>query len=355
MMAGMYLSALSALSALTQLVLVAAAAQAAAPDAALAPAPAPAVTPAPTVTPAPAAPAPAVIPDPAPASRDGYGVLIQPFISVADASLSLKPPAGHPVEVMPNAPSRAGAKLGWRDYSLSLSVHNGVSRDEAVYGHTSVFDLGLAHTFDVGGRELLVSTFLDHTRGFFTEVNTLREVRPDLSMTMLGATATYFLKSACSFSAALLEYQPRAQSCGSWAVRASLGANRWGSDERAILPAAAQANFASLALAKRMTMSYLGMSAGYAYDWVLWRRFYVDGVFLLGPNLASVSTEKVTGDDDSRTSVDVSAQLSFAFGYAGPHFHSGLHVVVDLEGANLDDMDASIYRGTGIAFAGVRF
>jgi hypothetical protein len=300
--------------------------------------------------------APSVVPEPSAPASDDIGILVQPFLSVTGLTLDLNPKTGPTVGLKPNAPSRYGARVAYRDYGFSFSIAGGVDQDESKYGHTDAFDLSIVHAFKVAGRELFVSAFLTSVEGLYAEVGDQREVRSDLYLLVLGATSTLFLNSDCTPSDALIEYRQRPESCGSWALTASIGLNGWGThDRRSMLPTMAQSNFGSLAQVRTTSTAYFGASGGYTYDWIFWDHYFLNVGLMVGLNASRVAHRMVSDATEGRGSLSGSGHGWLAFGWAGPHFHTGLNVAVDLEGANLGDADATFTRGTGVAFVGMRF
>lgn len=177
--------------------------------------------------------------------------------------------------LQPNSPLNLG--LGYSvqntkvNFEASLIGIRLASKDK--YGKTHVIDLE-AHNY---GRHMVIDVFFQRYRGFYHEDKNTKVIRlsPDLYVQRIGGEATYLFNSKqLSARAAFQQKEKQIKSAGSFVLGGGLYYTHLNNSR----------DTAAAAHLKQFSNYQLGAGAGYAYAWVINRRFQLSGIATMGAN-----------------------------------------------------------------------
>ncbi|MEN7551294.1 DUF4421 family protein [Rapidithrix thailandica] len=175
---------------------------------------------------------------------------------------------------MPNNPVSIG--LGFSKHNTVLNFSAGYGFDfmrNKQKGKTKYLDLQM-HQY---GRKFVVDMFIQRYQGFYTESNeqknTRLEIFPDLSIRQYGIFGQYIFNwKRFSYKAAFNQSEKQLKPAGSILLGAGVYFNKIQSDSTLITPEHPHLlqNF------------QLGISSGYAYTWLIKKRYFISGSLSLG-------------------------------------------------------------------------
>ena len=288
--------------------------------------------------------------------------LVRPFMGMTSLDVTFTGKSGTEVRFTPNSQPFIGLKLGYRGYAISSSTTVSVG-DEATYGKSNVFDVQVGKAFRVWARELFAELFFQGYQGYYIENTSAVAptvtgyiIRPDMFGFTFGLSGIYYLNRAFSHDDTFGEMRPRAASGGSWLVRASLGVQGISSDdETPFFPAAVRASFGEAATMYSFDSGFVSISAGYAYDWRIWRQLFLAGAASGGLSAATTTYRLVGTENIQEGSVGWTGSIFAALGYGGETFHGGASMSMNLEGMRAKAVDVDFFRFQFIFLAGARF
>ncbi len=288
--------------------------------------------------------------------------LIRPFIGMTSLDVTFTGQSGTEVDFTPNSQPFIGVKLGYKGYAISGSTTVSAG-DEATYGKSNIFDVQVGKSFRIWGHELLAELFFQGYQGYYIENTSAVDptatgyiIRPDMFGYTFGLSGIYYLNEAFSHDDTFGEMKPRAASSGSWLIRGSLGVQGISSDDDTpFFPVAVRASFGEAGTMYRFDSGFASISAGYAYDWRIYRQLFLAGA-LMGGVSAATSTYRLVGTDDiNEGALGWTGSLFAALGYAGETFHGGLSMASNLEGMRAKAVDVDFFRWQFLLLGGARF
>jgi len=236
------------------------------------------------------------------------------------------------VEYMPNNPVNIGAGLSWKNTVLSFSYGYGFDfmRDKKK-GKTESFDFQF-HNY---GRKFVFDVFIQRYKGFYTEDDDFNvELYPDLKVEQSGVHGLYvFNGKKYSYKAAFDQNQRQLKSAGSLLLGVSASISKIESDSSVIIKGGnVLRNF------------QFGINTGYAYTWVLGRRWFISASTTVGINFGS---EKVSTFGKQKLEVYPSVFPRFSAGYNKETWSLGFSYVNSLTFPSFsDDYSVSLSSGT---------
>lgn len=190
------------------------------------------------------------------------------------------------VEYMPNNPMELGLGFSWNNTVLSFAYGYGFDfmRDKKL-GKTKSFDFQMHH-YD---RKYVFDLFVQRYKGFYREDRKQKDTYvlcPDLQVQQYGVNAQYiFNNRRFSYRAAFNQSERQLRSAGSFLLGGGIYLSHIRSDS-------------SFVYGGQNTMDnfQFGINAGYAYTWVLGRRWHITGAVTTGINFGSATIRRFGRD-----------------------------------------------------------
>ncbi|MDH6355511.1 hypothetical protein M2132_001856 [Dysgonomonas sp. PH5-45] len=176
-------------------------------------------------------------------------------------------------EYMPNNPVSLGLGVTWKNYSFSFGYGFDFMRDKKK-GKTKSIDF----QYHYYGRKFIFDIFYQDYKGFYDEVSDEKYVLyPDLHLKQISVHAQYvFNHRKFSYRAAFNQSEIQRISAGSFQAGGGINYSYINSDSTLIF----ENN------PKRRILQ-VGISGGYAYNWVFGKGFYLSGGITVGANFGS--------------------------------------------------------------------
>ncbi|WP_280748308.1 DUF4421 family protein [Parabacteroides sp. PF5-9] len=202
----------------------------------------------------------------------------------------------------PNNPARLGVGLSWKNSVLSFAY--GYPFDflrEKKFGKTRFIDWQYHH-YD---RKFVFDLFLQRYKGFYMEDKKRSEpfiLSPDLSVRQYGMNANYIVNNKkFSYKAAFVQNEKQLRSAGSLLLGGGIYVTQITSDSSFVY------------MDRRSFDNFqFGLSAGYAYTWVLGKRWFINGSCTVGINFGS---EKVSSFGKQKLEVYPTVFPRMSIGY----------------------------------------
>lgn len=227
---------------------------------------------------------------------------------------------------MPNNPVELGLGFSWNNTILSAAYGYGFDfmRDKEL-GKTESFDFQF-HNY---GRKFVFDLFVQRYKGFYMEEDNAGGnfvLCPDLSIRQYGINGQYILNSKrFSYKAAFAQSERQERSAGSVIFGAGIYSTRIYSDS-------------SFVYNDKHDLSnfQFGISAGYAYTWVLGKYWYINGSATVGIHFGSESAKRF-GKDKLQVSPTVFPRI--AVGYDRDSWALGFSFISNITSPAFTDDD----------------
>lgn len=175
-----------------------------------------------------------------------------------------------------NAPTSIGVGVSWKDYSFAFSKGFDFLRDKQM-GKTN----SLEFQYHGYKRKFAYDIYLQHHNGFYDEdvkSDGTYELFPDVSLNMYGGSFLWvFNNKRFSYKAAFSQNERQLKSAGSFQLGASAFYTRIKSDSTEIFRK----------IDKLHQNLQFGINGGYAYTWVLGRRWTITMSMILGAHIGN--------------------------------------------------------------------
>lgn len=239
-------------------------------------------------------------------------ISIRPYLIEAFTALSHQSKNEESIIYKPNAPYGIGLGITYKKISFSASYGFDFMRDKRK-GKTKSLDLQY-HRY---GRKVVLDIFFQNYKGLFTDTDVKDGVYtqyPDIHLIQYGAFAQYiFNGNRFSYRAAFDQDEIQKKSTGSFLLGGGVYYNKAKSDS-------------SMVFIDRTKLNnfQFGVSAGYAYTWVINKRVFVSGSLSMGIN---VGAEKINRFRKGSIEVYPTIFPRFSTGYNHDKWSIGLSVV----------------------------
>jgi len=180
----------------------------------------------------------------------------------------------------PNAPFGLGLGISYKGYSLSGAYGFGFMRDKRK-GKTKSTDF----QYHYYGRKFVMDLYFQKYKRFYTEPKEeVYELYPDIKLIQYGGFAQYvFNGNRFSYEAAFDQNKRQLKSVGSFLLGGGVYYNKVESDSTLVFNNGTNS----------MENVQFGVSAGYAYTWVINKRVYISGSFSAGVNIGADGFDKI--------------------------------------------------------------
>ncbi len=236
---------------------------------------------------------------------------------------------------MPNNPAKIGLGLSWKNSILSVAGGYGFDflRDKK-RGKTQSLDLQYHH-YD---RKFIFDFFMQRYKGFYVEDMKSSsddfELCPDLRLYQYGIQAQYILNNKkFSYKAAFVQNEKQLRSAGSLLLGGGAYITNIQSD----------GSFMHMERTDLKNFQF-GLNVGYAYNWVINRKWFVNGSFTGGINFGS---EKISTFGSERLKVYPTALPRVSVGFDQGDWALGFSYVNTVTFPSFtDDATVGIIAGT---------
>lgn len=176
----------------------------------------------------------------------------------------------------PNTPMNLGVGISINNTIVDFSYGYGLGfMREDDKGKTKAFDFQI-HNY---GRKFIIDLFIQKYRGFYTADKSDKniELYPDLTIQQYGAFGQYvFNNKKFSYKAAFNQNEIQLKSSGSFLLGGGIYFTKIGSDSSFVYKS------------KNSLRNFqFGVSGGYAYTWVINKRWFTSGSATMGVNFGS--------------------------------------------------------------------
>lgn len=207
-------------------------------------------------------------------------ISIRPYLIEQFTALSSQTNDDDEISYKPNSPYGIGLGVTYKNISLSGSYGFDFMRDKKK-GTTKSLDLQY-HRY---GRKVVVDIFFQNYKGLYTdtdEKNGIYTYFPDVHLIQYGAFAQYiFNGNRFSYRAAFDQDELQLKSTGSFLLGGGVYYNKAKSDSSLVFIDERQLN-----------NFQFGVSAGYAYTWVINKRVFISGSLSVGVNVGAESIDR---------------------------------------------------------------
>ncbi|NDV79526.1 DUF4421 family protein [Dysgonomonas sp. 511] len=204
-----------------------------------------------------------------------YRLAIAPYISKDMLFVSVEQDEGASKTFIPNTPPNIGIGASINNTIISFGYGYGFDfmRDKDL-GKTKAFDLQI-HNY---GRKIVFDIFIQRYKGFYDEEDKdTPELYPDLEVRKYGIYGQYvFNNKRFSYQAAFNQNEKQIKSAGSFLLGGGVYKTRIRSDSSFVYEDK-----------NRIDNFQFGVSAGYAYTWVLGRYWDISASATAGINFGS--------------------------------------------------------------------
>lgn len=181
----------------------------------------------------------------------------------------------------PNNPFGIGIGLTWKNISLSGGYGFDFMRNKKK-GKTRSLDF----QYHYYGRKFVMDFFFSNYKGFFTEDGKkegVYELYPNLKLRQYGMFGQYIFNGRkFSYKAAYSQNEKQLKSVGSFLLGGGIYYNYFSSD-----------SILAEGIPNYLNNYQIGVSAGYAYTWVIKKRYYLSGSMSVGVNFGTESLSKI--------------------------------------------------------------
>ena len=237
-----------------------------------------------------------------------------------------------------NTSLTAGVGVTYQSISLNIGYAFGFLNTDHQKGKTRDLDLqthiyGRAWTIDLTGQ--FYKSFYLTPKGLAASDANNYYIRPDLRMQLLGVSAYHLLNpSRFSFRAALLENEQQKKSAGSFLIGAEIFYGVIKADS-SLVPVSLSQNYLQKDV-RRLDFIKIGPGIGYAYTYVINRRFY-----LTGSLCASLSLDYSNEHSATSKTGNVNLNKGFIYRIVGGYDFNNWNLNLSLVGNQMSVRGAS--------------
>jgi hypothetical protein len=263
----------------------------------------------------------------------------------------------------PNSVFRFGMGVDYRFLSLEYSSQiDALNKSDLRKGFSELNSFRLGVT----GRRILASILLQDIKGMYLEnvadfssswssLTDFYPRRKDMhSVAYVGSMYYFFNHSRYSTMASLWQIDRQKKPAGSFLAGIAMSYHSLSGDT-AIGPQATITNDSS-AIIKAKVLQY-GLNFGYAYNLVLYKRFFLNAMMVPGVNIQLGEETYTNGrKDKQRTSAGIHGDFRFTAGYNGTRFYSGIMYTNNFLFSKIrSSVNIDFYHEYVRIFAGARF
>ncbi len=268
------------------------------------------------------------------------------------------------VNFSPNTAFRFGFGLDYRYLSLEFSqTINAIDAPNPRKGNTQNFSLRLGVT----GRRLLGSMLIQSYKGVY--MSNPQEVYPNwsqpntyplrgdiISEVILGSLNYFFNHSKYSTMASLWQIDRQKKSAGSFTAGLTMSKARIKADS-SFIPFATVVASNPYERLKEGNNYLFGINGGYGYNFILGKRFFVNGLIIPGIDFQITKSTNISNiSSESQLKIGYHGDLRLIAGYNGERYYGGAHysnyyMVNRVE----SDVDVNLFNGYFRIFFGRRF
>ncbi|MFN5921986.1 MAG: DUF4421 family protein [Bacteroidota bacterium] len=263
----------------------------------------------------------------------------------------------------PNSVFRFGMGVDYRFLSLEYSSQiDALNKSDLRKGFSELNSFRLGIT----GRRLLVNLLLQDIKGMYLEnvadfsaswssLTDFYPRRKDMhSVAYVGSMYYFFNHSRYSTMASLWQIDRQKKPAGSFLAGVTMSYHSLSGDT-AVGPQATLANDSS-AIIKDKVYQY-GLNVGYAYNLVLYKRFFFNAIMVPGVNIQLGEESYTNGKkENQKPSTGLHGDFRFTAGYNGTRYYSGIMYTNNFLFSKIrSNVNIDFYHEYVRFFAGARF
>jgi len=267
---------------------------------------------------------------------------------------------GKKLKFQPNGQTNLG--FGFNYKWLRLGIAFGLpfmNQDDDKYGSTKRLDFQL----NVFMRSLGIDSHYQKYTGYYLNnaddyLDSTLKIYPNLSnmeVVSLGFSAYYFFNNKkFSYKAVYVRNQIQKKSAGAFILGGFFNLNTAYSPNGFVpdeLPDSIKDNYQL----RGFETNIMGISIGYTYTLVLFKRFFVNASFVPGIGIRYSEILKKHETITLEPVVSGSATLRFSIGYEGKYLYSGIKAITSVNSYNYNTIDISSGTGNVQLYIGKRF
>jgi hypothetical protein len=260
----------------------------------------------------------------------------------------------------PNGQTNIGLGFNYKWMGLGIAVSMPiVNKDNGVYGETKRFDLQL----NLLSRFYGVSAYYQNYRGFYLSnpqdyLNWKESFYPNLSdmqSTSTGLAVFYWLNNKnFSYKAAFLRNEVQKRSSGGFVMGAFTDIDIVYAPS-GFIPRSLPDSLSRIFDFKGYSTIVSGISLGYAYTLVLFKKTFINLSLVPGIGYRNLSIWYITSNNKTKPGFTGSLKGRFSLGYEGKHFYMGLASIGGMESFKYEEVDISSTSGQIRFYVGKRF
>lgn len=220
----------------------------------------------------------------------------------------------------------SGVELSYDKFSFALGLNSRPQNQSSGKGSTQTLNAN----FNFGGNIWYIQNTLRYFKGFYDNNTgsydtTIRQTgiyyqRPDIANTLFRTKFLYFTHhKRFAFRSGYASNYRQIRSAGTWIMSANINYYNLQADS-AFLPAATRAYYGDYGSMQGLRVLGLSLNVGAAGTLVIMKGFFLNGMFILGPE--QQWRKYAYGDGSSRLSyVSISGDLRFSIGFNLKRFY----------------------------------
>jgi len=260
----------------------------------------------------------------------------------------------------PNGKTSIGLGFNYKWIGLSASFSPGfLNKDDEIYGKTKSFDTQI----NLYANSFGADAYLQYYKGFYMKnpdnfinwQNDEYPFRPDLESYAFGLSTFYFTNNKkFSYKAAFTRTQIQKKSAGSFMAGAYFTLNN-ANIPNGLVPDELPDSLITYYNIEGYKTGSIGVSAGYTYTLVFFKRFFINGSLVpgLGIRAAEFRANDITNKQDASITASVTSRL--ALGYEGKKLYAGIRIISIVDSYKYESVDISSSSGNMRFYIGKRF
>jgi len=291
--------------------------------------------------------------------RDKFGLYFYSIRKFRTYELKNKE-LGLKLKFEPNGQTNLGLGFNYKWMGIGLAV--GIpffNKDNDIYGETKRFDLQL----NLFSRFYGINTYYQKYQGFYLSNpddfsipgKKNYPILSDMQCTSIGISAFYwFNHNKFSYKAAYVRNEVQKKSAGGLVLGLFADADVVYSPS-GFIPNNLPDSLSKTIDFKGYSTYVAGISLGYAYTLVLFKRSFINLSVLPGIGYRNLTIWYVISDDKTDPDFTGSMKTRFSLGYEGKHFYIGGSALAGIESFKYEEVDISSTSGQIRLYIGKRF
>jgi len=262
--------------------------------------------------------------------------------------------------LQPNSPTAIGVGFNYKEYGLAIAF--GIPKSEeskTKYGTTKRLDIQINKI----GEKVGIDGFAQFYKGYYNinpddfldwETDAYPQL-PEMKVISVGLNGFYIFNSdQFSFKAAFVRNQVQLKSAGSFTV-GLFGRFDMADTESGFIPNELPDSIANQFDLKSFSTLAVGVTAGYLYNWVISKNFFINVGLTPGFGYERIQLETLESDISVENAPAVQLAARAALAYESKHFYAGISGVIIWRNFEYKGYDLDLSTEQFKIFIGKRF